>query len=46
MAVDGSNVELSLEVNMSAPNGIPAGTVRTVSENCKTLKIMDFFFDS
>lgn len=45
MAVDGSNVELTLEVNVHAPKGIPASTVRTVSENCRTLKITDFGFD-
>lgn len=45
MAVDGSNVELTLEVNVYAPKGIPASTVRTVSENCRTLKITDFGFD-
>ena len=45
MAVDGSNVELTLEVNVNAPKGIPASTVRTVSENCRTLKITDFGFD-
>ena len=46
MAVEGSDVELTLEVNVSAPNGIPSGTVRTVSENCRTLKITNFGFDS
>lgn len=45
MAVDGSNVELSLEVNVNAPNGIPSTTVRTVSENCRTLNVSDFEFD-
>ncbi len=46
MAVEGSDVELTLEVNVSAPNGIPSGTVRTVSENCRTLKITNFGFDN
>ena len=46
MAVDGSNVELTLEVSAAAPNGFPSGTVRTVSENCRTLRITDFGFDS
>ena len=45
MAVDGSQVELKLDVDVVAPNGIPASTVRTVSENCRTLKIEDFGFD-
>lgn len=46
MAVEGSDVELTLEVNVNAPNGIPSGTVRTVSENCRTLKITNFGFDN
>ena len=45
MQVDGASVELRLEVDVHAPNGIPATTVRTVLENCKTLKIKDFGFD-
>lgn len=46
MAVEGSDVELTLEVSVNAPNGIPSGTVRTVSENCRTLKITNFGFDN
>lgn len=45
MQVDGATVELKLEVDVTAPSGIPTSTVRTVSENCKTLKITDFGFD-
>lgn len=45
MAVNGADVEMKLEVQVEAPEGIPASTVRTVSENCKTLKITDFGFD-
>lgn len=44
-AVDGSRVEVSLEVNMTAPNGTPTSTVRTVTENCQTLRVRDFGFD-
>jgi len=44
-SVDGSTVEVSLEVNMKAPNGTPVSTVRTVMENCKTLKVKEFGFD-
>lgn len=44
MQVDGASVELRLEVDVNAPNGIPSSTVRTVSENCKTLKVNDFGF--
>lgn len=45
MQVDGATVELKLDVDVISPDGIPASTVRTVSENCKTLKITDFGFD-
>ena len=44
-SVDGCNVEVSLEVNVEAPSGLPTPTVRTVSENCRTLKVKDFGFD-
>lgn len=45
MSVDGADVELMLEVSVSAPSGIPSSTVRTVSENCRTLKIQNFGFE-
>lgn len=45
MSVDGADVELTLEVSVNAPKGIPSSTVRTVSENCRTLKIQDFGFE-
>ncbi len=45
MVVEGSDVELTLEVSVNAPDGIPSSTVRTVSENCRTLKISNFSFD-
>ena len=45
MAVDGSDVKLTLEVEVTAPKGMPDNTVRTVSENCRTLKVDDFGFD-
>lgn len=45
MAVNGADVEMKLEVQVEASEGIPASTVRTVSENCKTLKVTDFGFD-
>lgn len=43
--VDDAQVTLKLEVEVEAPNGIPDGTVRTVSENCNTLKVKDYGFD-
>ena len=45
-AVEGSDVELTLEVSVTAPKGIPSATVRTVSENCRTLKVKSFGFDA
>ena len=44
-AVEGATVELKLEVEVIAPNGIPNNTMRTVAENCKTLKVTSFSFD-
>lgn len=44
-AIDGAKVRLTLTVEVDAENGIPASTVRTVSENCRTLKVTDFGFD-
>lgn len=43
--VDGCTVELSLEVTASADGGFPQGIIRTVSENCRTLRVEDFGFD-
>lgn len=45
-SMDGASVEVTLEVNVDAPNGLPLPTVRTVSENCRTLKVKDFGFDA
>ena len=45
-AVTGADVEIRLEVEVNAPDGIPNNTVRTVSENCRTLKVKEFGFDS
>jgi len=44
-ATDNCEVELTLEVSAYAANGFPQGTVRTVSENCKTLKVENFGFE-
>ncbi len=43
--IDGSKVELRLEVEVETQDGIPDTTIRTVSENCKALKVIDFEFD-
>lgn len=44
-SLEDSTVNLSLEVSATANNGFPQGTVRTVSENCRTLKVESFGFD-
>jgi hypothetical protein len=42
---DNCDVELSLEVSANAPDGFAPETVRTVSENCRTLRVDSFGFD-
>ncbi len=44
-SVDGAKVEVSLELNATSPNGMSQKVVRTISENCKTLKVQSFGFD-
>lgn len=44
-STDNCEVELTLEVSAHAENGFPQTTVRSVSENCKTLKVDDFGFE-
>lgn len=44
-SVDNGDVKISLEVDMTAPDGVPQSVVRTVSENCQTLKVKDFGFE-
>jgi predicted AAA+ superfamily ATPase len=43
--VDACQVEVSLELNAKSPDGYSPQTVRTLSENCRTLKVEDFGFD-
>ena len=45
MQVDGANVEIKLLVEATMLDGTPVTTVRTVTENCKTLKVESFGFD-
>jgi predicted AAA+ superfamily ATPase len=45
IAVDGAKVEIKLLVEAAMPDGTPIPTVRTVTENCKTLRVDDFGFD-
>ena len=44
-SVDDAQVELSLELNVKSPTGLSQQVVRTVSENCQTLKVKSFGFD-
>ena len=43
--LDGSQLDVSLEVNVMVKDSVPPQIVRTVSENCRTLKVQDFGFD-
>lgn len=43
--VDGTQVDVSLEVNVQAPNGLSQQVVRTVTENCRTLHVEDYGFE-
>ena len=42
---DGCKVSVTLDVTADAPDGLPMPIVRTVTENCKTLKVKDFGVD-
>lgn len=41
----GSNVHVTLEIQAQVPSGFPDHVVRTVSENCATLKFTHFAFE-
>jgi hypothetical protein len=41
----GASVSVTLEIQAETPNGIPENTVRTVNENCQTLKFKDHGFE-
>ena len=41
----GANVRVTLEIQADIPTGVPDETVRTVTENCRTLKFDDFGFE-
>lgn len=43
--LDGCRVEISLEVSAQSDEGFPQPIIRTVSENCTTLKIGSFGFE-
>lgn len=41
----GSEVEVTLEIHADVPDGVPDHIVRTVTENCRTLKFKDHGFE-
>jgi predicted AAA+ superfamily ATPase len=43
--VDGASVKISLEVDAEVPEGFTQQTVRTVSENCRTLRVKNWTFE-
>ncbi len=40
-----SNLEITLEIRADIPEGVPDNVVRTVTENCRTLKFKSFGFE-
>jgi len=44
-SADGTQVEVSLEVNAKSTEGLSQQVVRTVTENCRTLRVQSFGFD-
>ena len=41
----GSNVEITLEIHVELPDGTPDHIVRTVTENCRTLRFKAHGFE-
>ncbi len=41
----GANVQVTLEIQAHLPGGVPEETVRTVTENCRTLRFDGFGFE-
>jgi hypothetical protein len=41
----GATVEVTIEIQSQIPNGAPDDVVRTISENCRTLKFRNFDFE-
>jgi len=41
----GANVKVTIEIEADVPDGIPDGIIRTVTENCRTLKFKDHGFE-
>jgi len=41
----GADVEITLDIQVRIPSGAPDQVVRTVSENCNTLRFNSFGFE-
>lgn len=41
-----SEVDVTLEIQARVPGGVPVNVVRTVSENCRTLKFKSQSFET
>ncbi len=41
----GANIEVTLEIDADVPDGVPDNVVRTVTENCRTLKFRTHGFE-
>jgi hypothetical protein len=46
MALAGSSAEVTLDIRADVPDGVPDLTVRTVTENCRTLKFREHGFEA
>lgn len=44
-ALVGSKAKITLEVEVEVPDGVPDGIIRTVTENCRTLKFTAHGFE-
>ena len=44
VSVPGATARISIDVELTAPNGIPAPIVRILRENCRNLSISDAEF--
>ena len=42
----GTRVEITMEIHAELPEGAPEHTVRTVTENCRTLKFTNYGFEN
>ena len=41
----GARVEITMEIHAELPEGAPEQVVRTVTENCRTLKFTNYGFE-